>query len=502
MELYSAAQVKEWDAYTIQKQNISISQLVERAATQATQYIQEHYTKNTPLVFFCGMGHNGADGLCMALQLLHLGYSIKVFVVQHKPQASSTQKQFLNQLLKLNASLVDFITTENDLPSISKNSLIIDALLGIGLNKPVEGILAKCILLLNNSKATILSIDIPSGLSADDAPASSIIINAQLTLTFQCMKRSFLHPETASYCGTIKLLDIGLSKEFRPEIPNPYSFNEPEQLATHIKAKHPFSYKYQNGNVLLVGASKGKSGAMIMAAQAALRSGVGLCQCAIPECAFLPLQCQVPECMLHSYGEHFIETKVNTAGYSALVVGMGMGTNEKSTLVLEDILETYAKPCVLDADALNLIAQQPSLLSLIPANSILTPHNAEFDRLFGKHNNSFERCESAKLYAQKYGVYILLKGHRSIIVSPNGKCYYNNYGNAGMAKAGSGDILSGLIGGLLAQGYDALHALQIGVLLHAWAGDIALKEYGENYMNCKECIEALQKAWKKLEKCK
>lgn len=501
MKIFNAAQIKACDAYTLQASGISTMDLIERAAMACARHIVGKYSTETPFVVLCGMGNNGADGLALALLLLQNGYGVKVFMLQHRNESSPENKSLLNKILRINAALVDYVEPETFLTDLPEQVVVIDAILGTGLAKQVEGWLADFFAHINQLPNFKIAIDIPSGMPADAMPGKGdSIINSQETLSFQLYKRTFLHPESAAHCGDIFLLDIGLHPTFIEATHTHYQTIESEKVAAFIKKKSRFSYKNQHGHAFLIGGSKGKSGAASLAITSALRSGVGLVSSSIPAECYVPVQTVAPEAMCQTSGVDYIEHLDSFAGASAVGIGMGMGTHEATVKAFSHFIEDCTLPCVFDADALNILALHPELMNKIPEHSILTPHVAECDRMFGPSANSMQRVEHVRMQAMRYKVCIVLKGHHSVVATPDGDCFYNLNGNAGMAKGGSGDVLTGLLAGLLAQGYPAEQAALLGVYLHGSAGDIAKSILGEQAMNATDLVQQLSKAWQKLAK--
>ena len=501
MKIFSAAQIKACDAYTIHATGITSADLVERAANACAEHITARFSTDTPFVLLCGMGNNGADGLVLARILLQHNYAIKVFALQHRTEISPENKSNLNKLLRINAALVEYVEPETFLADLPAQVVIIDAVLGTGLSHGVTGWMADFFEHMNHLPNYKIAIDMPSGLPADNLPAvGEAVLSANETLSFQLYKRSFLHPETARHCGTIHLLDIGLHPTFIEATHTHYQTVEEDWVASFIRQREPFSYKNQHGHTFLIGGSKGKSGAVVLAVKAALRSGAGLVSSIIPEHCYIPVQTSAPEAMCHTSGTGHLEEIGHQEQATAFGIGPGMGTDDATIRAFAKFMDHTDLPTVFDADALNILAQHQELMNKIPENSILTPHVGECERLFGKSSNSMQRVEHVRMQAMKYKVCIVLKGHRTVIVTPDGDCFYNTSGNAGMAKGGSGDVLTGLLAGLLAQGYPADKAALLGVYLHGLSGDIAAQYLGQQAMNAGDLIPYLSQAWQKLSK--
>lgn len=501
MKIFSAAQIKACDAYTIHAGGISAADLIERAANACVSYITRQYTPDTPFVILCGMGNNGADGLAIGKLLLQNGYAVKLFVLQHRAEASPENKALLNKILRINAALVEYVAPETFLTDLPSHVVIIDAILGTGLNQQADGWIKEFFNHINQLKNHKIAIDVPSGMPADSIPApGTTIIAAHETLSFQFYKRSFLHPETAVYCGAIHLLDIGLHPTFIEATHTHYQIIETATVTKMIRRKPDFSYKNQHGHSYIAGGSKGKSGAAVLAVQAALRSGTGLVTAIVPGQCYLPMQVNAPEAMCLTAGEDHIDALPDCNAADAIGIGMGMGQEMETINAFTNFIEACSIPCVFDADALNILAKHNELMTKIPDGSILTPHVGECDRLFGHSANSMQRVEHIRMQAMRYKVCIVLKGHHTVIVTPEGDCFYNRSGNAGMAKGGSGDVLTGLLTGLLAQGYSAEQAALIGVHLHGLAGDEAATRCGVYAMNAGDQIAHFATAWQTLAK--
>lgn len=501
MKIFSAAQIKACDAYTIHATGITSIELVERAAAACAAYIIQHYPPDTPFVFLCGMGNNGADGLALARLLLEQGYGVKIFVLQHRADVTPENKLNLNKILRINAALVEYVEPDTFLADLLPQVVIIDAILGTGLSHAVENWLADFFAHINHLPNRKIAIDLPSGMPADSMlTGDAAMIAVSETLSFQLMKRCFLHPESAMYCGDVHLLDIGLHPAFIEGTHTHYQTIEAPVAASFIKRKERFSYKNQQGHAYIIGGSKGKGGAALLATKAALRSGVGLVTGIVPQQCYMAIQVAAPEAMCAVSGENYISEIANYDAATAIGIGTGMGTAAETMEAFSRFVTSCTKPVVFDADALNLLAMHPELMNKIPGHSILTPHVGECDRLFGKSANSMQRVEHIRMQAMRYKVCIVLKGHYTVIATPDGDCYYNTSGNAGMAKGGSGDVLTGILTGLLAQGYETGKAALLGVYLHGLSGDIAAESLGAQAMNAGDLVHYLSAAWQKLSK--
>lgn len=472
MKLFSAARVKQWDAYTIAHEPVSSINLMERAAKACFTWLQQHYDTSQPCVVFCGRGNNGGDGLAIARLLIQQQQPVTVYLCGDAHSASTGFIQNLKRLESITAA-IHSIQTENDFPVIPGGTLVIDAIFGTGLNKPLQGIHAALVDHINRSGSSIVAIDIPSGLFADTVSKGNAVIQATHTLSFQQYKLAFLLPENESSCGEVHVLDISLHPLFAAQEEAVYHIVDETQTTAIYKPRKKFSHKGTYGHAAIISGTYGMMGAAVLAARACLRSGAGKITSYIPECGYHILQTAVPEAMCIVSGDKHIETVTGIEKFNAVGIGPGLGMHALNPVLLKTVFQSYRKPMVIDADALNTIAEHKDLLPLIPALSVLTPHPKEFEKLFGKTDNGFEQLHLAIEMAVTYNIIIVLKGHYTFISTPGGKGYFNITGNAGMATAGSGDVLTGIITGLLAQGYPPFDAAVMGVYLHGAAGDKA-----------------------------
>lgn len=481
MKLFSAAQVKQWDAYTIANEPVSSLDLMERAATACFNWLQQQYPSKQLYYIFCGPGNNGGDGLAIARMLVQQKHTVFVYLLNSDKENSG---DFTANLKKLETCTFNIkkIAGQNDFPLIPDGCIVIDALFGTGLNKPLMEIPAALVNHINESNVPVISIDVPSGLFADSSSEGNTIIKASYTLSFRQYKLAFLVAQNAVYSGAVVILDIGLHKNF-------YNVEEPEMnitdtslIKSFYKPRADFSHKGTYGHAALINGSYGMMGAAVLCAKGCLKSGTGKLTCFIPECGYTVLQSAIPEAMCITNGEKYIETISDLEKYNAVGIGPGIGNYSTVRNVLQSLFQLYKKPVVLDADALNVLAENKILLEQIPPGSILTPHQKEFERLFGESKNDFERLQSALQKSKAYNILIVLKGHYSFIATPEGKGYFNTTGNAGMATAGSGDVLTGIITGLLAQSYTPLEAALLGVYIHGAAGDAAAAKLSKEAM--------------------
>jgi hydroxyethylthiazole kinase-like uncharacterized protein yjeF len=502
MKILSAAEIREWDQYTIQHEPILSIDLMERAALACVNWITKEYPEVTSFGIFCGKGNNGGDGLAIARMLLERNYPVSIYILEFGHLGTDDFQTNLARLHKLPGADIHFIQTEENIHPIPKDQVIVDALFGSGLNRALEGITAKLVEHLNDSGCDIISIDVPSGLFTDRSSNGAPCIQARHTLSFQCYKPAFLFAENGEATGDIHLLDIGLHPGYYQQLSGQFEWVDAGTIHAIYKPRNRFAHKGNFGHALLVAGSYGKMGAAVLAAKACLRSGAGLLTCHVPRCGYDILQVSVPEAMLLTdFNSSFI-TKIedDLSKYESIGIGPGIGTASETKMMLRDILDSYRNPVILDADALNIIAAQKDLLQLIPAGSILTPHPKEFERLFGESSNDFDRVLLALQKAKELNCIIVLKGHHSFIVTGDGKGFFNSTGNAGMATAGSGDVLSGILTGLLAQGYSSKEAAILGVYIHGLAGDKALIGSSEEALIAGDMILSLGAAFSEMKK--
>jgi NAD(P)H-hydrate epimerase len=508
MKILTAQQIKDWDEYTICHEPIASIDLMERAAGKCFNWLDEKDCLVHPFVFFCGKGNNGGDGLALARMLAAKKCSLTIFILE--PGHKGTE-DFQTNLARLHQYIdgdIHYVQDETNFHEIPTGTIIIDALFGSGLSRPLEGIAAKTVEHINKSGCKIISIDIPSGLSVDQSSKENTIVKAKHTLSFQCFKPAFLLAENAEYVGEVHILDIGLHPDYLQTIKTKYELVDEKIIRSIYKPRNRFSHKGNFGHALMITGSYGKMGAAVLSAKACLRSGVGLLTCQIPNCGYEILQSTVPEAMvITDFNSSFItKTEDDVTKYDAIGTGPGIGTASETRTFLKELISSYKKPVLIDADAINGLAMEKKLPPL-PPGSILTPHPKEFERLFGECKNDFERIEKALLNAKLLNCLIVLKGHHTFIATPGSKArpydvagrgYFNSTGNAGMATAGSGDVLTGIITGLLAQDYPSEQAAILGVYLHGLAGDIAAVKISQEAMIAGDITESLGEAFLQL----
>lgn len=489
MKILSAPAIRAWDAYTIQHEPITSLALMERAANACVQWLINYVPAQKHFKIFCGKGNNGGDGLAIACQLLQHNISVEVFILEMGAPGTHDFQRNLTRLHTLTSNIT-FIQSKEALPVIGKTDIVIDALYGTGVNRPLVGLPAQLVNWLNNSAAIIISIDVPSGLAIDNAIPDALIIQAVYTLTFQVLKLAFLLPENEKYTGEIVVLPIALHPDFLRRAEAMYTLIDAHLVASIFQPRQKFAHKGTYGHALIIAGARGKMGAAILAGKGCARAGAGLVTLQVPGDEMAIVQVALPEAMAIP-----ANAAIDFSLFKSLGLGPGMGINEDSKTQVADALLHFTKPMVIDADALNILAADKSLWKNIPAGSILTPHPKEFERLFGKTANSFEAIQYAITFAKQTQCYIIVKGHHTFIATPGNEHFFNSTGNAGMAKGGSGDVLTGILAGLLAQGYTGRDACIIGVYMHGLAGDYAAKKLSQQSMLATDLIENMGNAF-------
>jgi NAD(P)H-hydrate epimerase len=535
MKLFTTKQIVVLDKYTIENEPISDIDLMERASLQITNWLVQRFSTERKMIFFTGPGNNGGDALAIARQMADLDFICEVFLIDLGKElkgspATNWQRLVEQRKVKLSKNL-----SVEDFPEINENDIIIDGLFGSGLTRPLKGLAAEIVQKINSSRhlpishrvmtkessasishhpnrsremtektrsremtRTVVSIDIPSGLMGEDNSGNIAenIVQADYTLTFQFPKISFLFAENEKYIGEWDVLPIRLHPDGIAQTQSNFVFIEKEEVQQIIQKRSRFGHKGTYGHALLIAGSFGKMGAAVLASKACLRSGVGLLTVQIPHLGYSIIQTAVPEAMASVDQHDYTFTEFpDLSPFSAIGVGPGIGMKSNTKKALSDLLEKSQVPLVIDADALNILAENQNLLEKLPKNSILTPHPGEFKRLVGESANSYAFVQNQLEFSKKHKVIVVLKGAFTSISTPTGKLYFNSTGNPGMATAGSGDVLTGIILGLLAQGFHPEKAAVVGVYLHGLAGDLAVKEKSEISLVAGDIVEFLGRAF-------
>lgn len=497
MQILSAQQIRELDRFTIDHAPIASIDLMEQAAKALFSELMttEHHGH---LTIVCGMGNNGGDGLALARMMSAVqDCEILVIVVAH---TESPSLDFATNLERLRASGFEVARVKEipDFPEIPPHSLVVDALLGTGLSRPiVTGILTEVIARVNVLPNRVLSIDIPSGLCCDNHPEhlNGAVIRAQRTLTFHCPKLSFMFAENAPFVGDFTVLDIGLMETESGTL-SPYVAVTDSIAGSILRPRARFSHKGIYGHALLLAGQYGSMGAAVLSAKAVLRSGAGLVTAQVPVCGVDVMQTSVPEaiCAVDDH-QHYLTRFPKLERFSAIGMGPGIGTADDTAHTLKRLIQDTKVPLVLDADALNILSENPTWWSFLPPQTVLTPHPKEFDRMAGRSESGFERWQRQQEFAKRHNCVVVLKGAFTSICSPAGQTFFNMSGNPGMATAGSGDVLTGVILGLLAQGYHPTQASVLGVFLHGLAGDLQVRENGMEALIASDIVKGLGAAF-------
>ena len=499
MKILTAEELRAWDQYTITHEPITSIGLMERAAISCVSWLETNGYGEDQFAIFCGKGNNGGDGLAIARLLAAKKNKVRIFILEFGHKGTDDFQTNLARLHEYPEVDIRFIQTEDNFHEFNKGEVIIDALFGSGLNRGLKDVTAKLVEHINNSGCEIISIDIPSGLFVERSSKGNTIIKANQTLSFQCYKPAFLVAENAAYVGEVHILDIGLHPDYYNSVFSIYELVDEAIIHSLYRPRDRFAHKGNFGHALVVAGSYGKIGASVLSAKACLRSGAGLLSVHVPKCGYDILQTAVPEAMVMTDFNSSFNTKIeeDLSRFDAIGIGPGIGTASETKILLRELFDSYRAPLVLDADALNIIGSQKDLLKLIPKDSILTPHPKEFERLFGETKSDFDRFQLAMHKAIELNLVIVLKGHYTFIAA-GGKGYFNSTGNAGMATGGSGDVLTGILTGLIAQGYSSIEASILGVYLHGLAGDFAAKKYSEEAMIAGDIIESLGEGFQKI----
>lgn len=497
MKIFTAEQIRQCDQYTLKNEPVASLQLMERAAQSCVDWISENCNYHRSFAVFCGNGNNGGDGFAIARMLYLKGFDVDVFTNSKAGFSADAQSNFKTLKEISGISVMNFKEAGNY--RFDSRTVIIDALFGTGLSRELQGEMKGLIELLNAQNNIKISIDVPSGLFADKMSSGNpVIFTADYTLSFQFWKKAFLHPETGKYAGKVHILDIRLSEDYIAETETD-DFVIHDRVKNIFRPRNEFSHKGTYGKATIIGGSYGKIGATVLATRAALKTGAGLTFTLAPKCGYEILQISNPEAMFVGGGEDVIDT-FDPDENSVLGIGPGLGTGKKTSQSFLEFLGNYSKPLILDADALNIISEDAGNLQLIPKKSIITPHPKEFERLFGATENSFKRLELAKTKARELDIYIVLKDHHTQVVTPQGQVYYNITGNSGLAKGGSGDILTGILTSFLAQNYSAKEAAILGVWFHGKAAEYASERCSKEAVLPTDVIQAFGSVFEELER--
>lgn len=500
MKIFSKEQIYLGDKLTAEKQGITSTELMERAGTQIFNWLHTRMQgAQVPIHVFCGIGNNGGDGLVIARHLITHGYNVHTYVVNCSDKRS---KDFLNNYDKIKTVTKKWptlLSCKEDFPQIAKEDVIVDAVFGIGLNRPIDDWVKALFQHFRMTDAFTLSIDMPSGLFSDKVPKDEdAVVWANHTLSFASPKIVFFLPDTAKYTQQWEILDIGLDPEFLYTTITEAELIGKYEVMPIYKPREKFAHKGTYGHSLIIGGSYGKIGAVTLASRAALAIGAGMVTSYVPKCGYIPLQSSFPEAMvLTSNDENIISNIDFDFSPNAIGIGTGLGKDKKTVSAFKELLQLNKSSLVIDADAINILSENEELLKLVPENSILTPHAKELERLVGKWEDDFDKLKRAKKFANDYNVVLVVKGANTITIYKD-RLFINSTGNPGLATAGAGDVLTGCITGLLSQGYDAVSAALFSIYLHGKSADIAIERYGYQSLIASHVIDYLNEAYMDL----
>lgn len=500
MKILTAKQLKKLDEATIKRDNISSIDLMERASNTCFDWIVKQFDKRKKFTVICGQGNNGGDGLVLARLLSKNNYPVECILIKKSENTTASHATNLKRLKETNCP-IQVIKDEQQCNSINfSDKVVIDAVFGLGLSRPAESLFGTIIQKLNKDQPnTVIAIDLPSGMYCDQLNNEvDAIVNADYTLTFHSPKQSFFNPEFGNLVGKVVVLDIGLNKKVAEAMESTNNYLEPKLIAELLQKRKTFTHKGSYGHANLVAGSLGKMGAAVLMAKGASFAGAGLVTTTIPSSGVNIMQTILPTAMCNLQGKDILSGSIEIDNKHTYGIGPGIGKASDTVQLLTDLLKKLKSPAILDADALNIIAEHPELLSTLPNNSILTPHIKEFQRLAGKSKDSYERIKKLVDFSKKHQVFVVLKDARTIISTPEGLCLYSLNGSPGMATGGSGDVLTGLLTGLLAQDYSPEKTCKIGIILHGIAGELAAEKHTEYAMTAESILNEIGNGFKKL----
>ncbi|MBN2173723.1 MAG: NAD(P)H-hydrate dehydratase, partial [Bacteroidales bacterium] len=492
---------KEADAYTIEHEPVADIDLMERAARELCEWILAKSEPDKPFKIFCGLGNNGGDGFALGRMLAEAGMMVEVYTVRFSDKMSPSCQTNFDRLKKIKPVKITDICENDKFPEIKENEIVVDAIFGSGLTRQVKGFPGDIIDHINNSKAVVIAVDAPSGFFCDSTNKehTGSVIHADYTLSFQFPKLGFLFPENEEFVGDWEILPIGLHRDFINMVEVKYYYVDPLDCKNILKPRSKFSHKGTFGHGLLIAGGYGKMGAAVLASKSGLKAGAGLITAHIPKKGYHIIQTAVPEVMVSIDPHEEVFSEVPKLGkYSAIAVGPGIGIKEETQNALKVLIQNSGLPLIFDADAINILGENKTWISFIPKDSIFTPHPREFERLIGKAGDDFERNQMQREFSIKHQAYVVLKGAHTAITCPDGSCYFNSTGNPGMATGGSGDVLTGILLGLMAQGYSSKDACILGVYLHGKAGDLAVEKWGAEALIAGNITHCLGKAFSSL----
>jgi NAD(P)H-hydrate epimerase len=513
MKILSVEEIREADIFTIKNEPIQDIDLMERAAKACFQWINTHIPHESRFLVLCGSGNNGGDGLALARMLVLGGRAVEVLVVGSKEKLTRSnllnykrlEDVIFNQAIEKGLSesgFVKFLGPEDPLPEIKSGTVVVDALYGSGITREIAGYEAELVGYINKCNAPVVSIDVPSGLFCDKTNHTTenpVVVRACTTLTFAPPKLALFFPENGPYTGEWVLLEIGIMHEFIDSCPSRNFMIDAGLCQALLKKRKKFAHKGTYGHALLICGSRGKMGACILAARACLRSGPGLVTVRVPGTGLSIVQPAVPEAMaLPDPDDAVFSSLPDLSPYSCVAIGPGIGCEQPTAGALKLLIQESSRPIIFDADAINILSENKTWLAFLPPGCIFTPHPKEFERLVGKSSDDYDRNRMQRDFSFRYQCTVVLKGAHTAITAPDGRCYFNSTGNPGMATGGSGDVLTGILAGLSAQGYPPLESCILGVYLHGLAGDLALAKLGYEALNAGDIVDFLGNAFQSL----
>lgn len=503
MKLFTSEAIRKIDAFTIENEPVKSIDLMERAALALHRWFLGNIEKTERIKIFAGPGNNGGDGLALARHLIEARYPVEIFIVSPDTKSSADRDTNLERLIAAGVDEIREIGSIGDMSFIGEDDIVVDAIFGTGLTRPAEGLFAVVIDKINHSGARVVAIDIPSGLFGEDNSLNNpeSIVRADITLSFQFPKISFMFPENEKFTGKFEVLPIALHPMGIASEKSRFHMTGGDWVASVLKRRKRFDHKGIYGHGLMVAGSCGKAGAAVLSCRAALRSGIGLLTAHVPHPVGDIIHMASPETMIRCDQSDVLVSEItNLEGFDAVGMGPGIGTKPNTAKALKGLLESWNGALVLDADAINIISANRELLGKLPVGTILTPHPGEFARLAGEYEDSYSRLMAQSELADQTNTIIVLKGAFTSIALPGGDIWFNPTGNPGMATAGSGDVLSGIIMSLLAQGYTSAWAAIAGVYIHGLAGDIAAEKKGYESLIASDIIDNIGESFNMIRK--
>jgi len=511
MKLITVEQMRELDRVAIEERGIPGTTLMANAAEHVATAAMVHVPPKGYAAVFCGTGNNGGDGIGAAAYLLEKGVSLRSFLVGDESELTPDSKEMLKYYKSFGGSLEPYSPSADLVDYVSKCDVIIDAIFGIGLNAELEGDALSAVSVINSSHAFVVSADIPSGIHANTGAILGDAVKADVTVTFTLGKPGHFVEPGCIYCGEITVCDIGIPRDMLAGVvSNMYAAMASD---IHLPRRRRDTHKGDYGHTLIIAGSVGYTGAPALAAQAATKMGSGLVYVGVPKSIYDIIAVKLNEEMPFPLPDDKKGLMVSNAGSQILrrakqcevcLIGPGLGASDDVTELVQSVTRLSETPIILDADGLNAIAGNLDILDQATCPLVLTPHPGEFIRIGGnlaprKASEPEDRLQAAREFASKHGCILVLKGHRTIMALPNGVAYVNTTGGPAMAKGGSGDVLAGMIAGLIAQKFPIVHAVAAAVYIHGLSGDMCADEFGEYCVTASDIIAMLPRAIKEIE---